>query len=212
MALSQRNAESLRLVVLSVTLAGLWVSASGKADPPPPFPPGIEIPDVFCFRMTDIAEVDGDPEEDRFIFQFELLNWTGTQSFGLYLALNTGTSVTGVQQLAPFFVGASIDSNGRPLGSGDDDLNFPPNDGEGGIKIGQINAWTTILQTNTAAHYVGRPGTLARGLMSRDLLGSTSTTMACSQVPACTIIGGFPVLSSPEAVDNGRNRPPAQSA
>jgi hypothetical protein len=182
----------------------LMVVAPGWADPFPPPPPGVEIPQVFCFRVTDIAAVAGDPEGDRFTFEIEILNWTNRETFDLYFALNPGTGFPGppVQQ-APFFAGASVDLNGRPLGAGDDDLNFPPNDGHPGSKTGQPNGWGVSLQTITAVRYAEPTGTPGNGLAFRDLLGAATTAEACSLVPDCEIVNGSPVVPWPETIDNG---------
>ncbi len=197
----QRKSRLLKMCVLIVGVTGTLGVFEGRADPPPPttFP----IPMVFCFRITDINRVPGDPEGDRFNFEFEVLNWTNTESFDLYISRNTGTGFGVVQQARPFFAGAIVDPNGRPIGGGDDDANFPPADGETGTKVGRANSWGVILQTNNSVRYAEPTGMAGNGMPGRDLLGSGSSAAACNLVPGCIMVGGVPTLPSIETVDNG---------
>lgn len=191
-------------LIVALISAGVWLAPQfAVADPPPPEPPGIEIPEVFCFRITDLADVLGDPEGDRFKLEFEILNWTATEAHRLYLSLSTGTGRNGSRQAKPFIVGSKIDPNGRPFLDGDDDANFPPLDGEPGAKTGQINDWAVSLQTGTSVVYAETTGTAGNGLAARDLLGAATTADACGLVPGCALVSGSPVLSSVESVDNG---------
>ena len=79
-------------------------STGASADPAP------AVPDVFCFRITDIERVPaGGP--NAFLFEFEFLNWTGTPAEGIDLTMNVGTSslVGGIPSIAV----ARVDENGR---------------------------------------------------------------------------------------------------
>lgn len=142
----RKNKTLARLGILlaAFVLGGL----PSVADPPVSPPPGVQFPTIFCLRITDIREVPGDPENDRFEFEFEVLNWTGTPAAGMQFALNQGTGYLGIVDESPFFAVASIDANGLPLVSGDDDANFPPMDGTAGTKTGQTNNWTTVPITD----------------------------------------------------------------
>jgi len=79
------------------------------ADPPPEPVPGKTLPNVFCFRITDIRADKSDPQNDRFIFEFEVLNWTNFDAFKVEISL-AEPDQSGVR-----FVAAGIDSDGRPL-------------------------------------------------------------------------------------------------
>jgi hypothetical protein len=193
-----RSRHASRALVLMLALC-----ASGLiADPPPPSL--FILPEVFCFRITDIRRVADDPEGDRFTFEFEILNWTNQDAHDLYLSLNEGTGILGVVEQLPFFAGAAIDPNGRPLGPGDDDANFPPADGTSvDAKVGQINDWISELQTTTAIRYRELTGLEDMGLPPHDLLGAGDTVSACFLVPGCVIDGlGNPVVADIETVDN----------
>lgn len=98
-----------RLALVAAVLA-LTIPSRGHADP---VPPESNIR-VFCFRITDIQRVAGDPGNDRFRFEFEVLNWTHEQAFSVYIAQNVATGLV-VGDPAPFFAGATLDPNGRPL-------------------------------------------------------------------------------------------------
>lgn len=97
--------------VLALLLATLVfaIPRRARADP---VPIQSSIP-VFCFRITDIERVA--PGSNKFRIEFEVLNWTHEPAYGVYIALNVGTGVKIVGGSPPFFAGASIDSDGRPL-------------------------------------------------------------------------------------------------
>jgi uncharacterized repeat protein (TIGR01451 family) len=103
------NARSRIIVTLLAAVLALAISGHALADPVPPE----SNLQVFCFRITDIQRVAGDPGNDRFRFEFESLNWTNDAAAGVYIALNEGTGA--VIGSAPFFAGADIDADGRPL-------------------------------------------------------------------------------------------------
>ncbi len=95
-------------LALAAALQALIIPSRGHADPVPPE----SNLQVFCFRITDIQRVAGDPGNDRFRFEFEALNWTHQGAFSVYITLNVAT---GLVLNAPRFAGAGIDMNGRPL-------------------------------------------------------------------------------------------------
>ncbi len=99
------------IITLLVVALALIIPGRTLADP---IPDPSAIP-VFCFRITDIVRVAGDPGNDSFRIEFEVLNWSHDSAFGVYIALNEGTGVGTVIDSHPFFVGAEIDSDGRPL-------------------------------------------------------------------------------------------------
>lgn len=105
----------LGLVVGGTLLA---LASQVSADPPP-----APLPDVFCFKITDIERpisaytgddpVNGDLiDDDRFLFEFEVLNWTDSFVYGVQLSLNTGTTT-------PRLSDAFIDRDGRGGSVGD---------------------------------------------------------------------------------------------
>ncbi len=103
------NARLGIIITLLVVALALIIPGRTLADPVPPE----SNLQVFCFRITDIQRVAGDPGNDRFRFEFESLNWTHDGASSIYIALTEGTSA--VSGSAPFFVGADIDTDGRPL-------------------------------------------------------------------------------------------------
>ncbi len=185
--LAKRVALGLLPAMLALAIPGI-----GLADPVP----SSNIP-VFCFRITDIERVVGDPGDDRFRFEFEVLNWTHAEAFGVYIALNEGTGVGGVSGSAPFFAGAAIDSDGRPLVlkdvNGDGAINatdLEDANGNGVLDPGEDqnansrldndpmpgnlnppNDWTVPLATTTAITWTA--GTPVSGI---DLIGFLSGT------------------------------------
>jgi len=112
---------TIRRNSLSIAIASVLASGSALADPPVSNP---DIPPVFCFRITDIerptdAYDNGNPvtgtlvDDDRFLVEFEVLNWTGSPATGLNMSLNAGSS-DGVT-----LAGAGIDRDGRGGSVGD---------------------------------------------------------------------------------------------
>ena len=82
-------------------------AAPAKADPPVGLP-------VFCFRFTDVKEVN----PNRFQFEFEILNWTGANANRLRMEFtSSGEKLPNGQPLnnGVTLVDAFIDTNGRPL-------------------------------------------------------------------------------------------------
>ncbi|MGK7945720.1 MAG: PEP-CTERM sorting domain-containing protein [Microcystaceae cyanobacterium] len=112
------------------------------ADPPVGF-------DVFCFRFTDIRSDQDDPENNKYTFEFEILNWTDQPAYDLDIALNTGTS-DGL-----FLSNPGVDQNGAPLGP--DEVWDPNPRGPQGMMLpdgspalqGTPNEWSVQTSTST---------------------------------------------------------------
>ncbi|ALF55153.1 hypothetical protein ACX27_23735 [Nostoc piscinale CENA21] len=176
------SSSLVNISICTVILAGA-ASAPALADPVPDpvFP---DLPTVFCFRFTDSQLVPGDAGNDRIEFEFEVLNWTNTKASGVDIALNQGNGFGSVREAKPFFAGAGIDPNGRPIGAGDDGL--PP----GNLNI--TNDWRVDSITpgneleKTAIKW--RAGTPINNI---DLLGGTRPS--------------FINPNDPETIDNGDN-------
>ncbi len=186
------------------TLSGAAAVALGGtfAQPALADPPAIPLlPNVFCFRITDI-EHTGD---DSFQFEFEVLNWTDEEAFTVAINLTNKSDVS--------FVNGSgdIDSNGRPLGP----AAIPPPDPLGNQPTN--NDWMASSSSETAIQWdAGTP------IPNIDLIGihngSSSTQETIYKVnnqPVGT--GSFPkkdfnppnpqIPNSgvPETIDNGTN-------
>jgi|GEM_PF-3906625 len=147
---------------LLAVAAGLAAALPVLADPPPasdfPLPPNI-----FCFRITDVerplnAYVDDNPAnalkagaEGRFLFEFEVLNWTNENAIGLQMAMNTGTSA-GVGLTDAF-----VDKDGRGGTAGSaSDFKFGEIDGQ---KNSAGTRSATSGHTDAIAHQSGRGNT-----------------------------------------------------
>lgn len=120
------------LVIALIVAAFSWSTVD-----PVPRP---DIPQVFCFRITDIIADKSDPEGDRFIIEFEVLNWTDTPATGMMINTNVGVS-SGPG--SPVFDSAAVDANGRPISSGDD--NGDPSDELSPV----TNDWTVTTSTSS---------------------------------------------------------------
>lgn len=175
----------LALVLAAPSIAAAAPTAST------PFP----VPPVYALRVTDIDDLGG----NTFEFLFEIQNWTNIEAHGLVAAVAgpTGLPIVGAP---PAFSFAGIDGNGRPLGGGNDDANFPPGDATGlPPKIGVFNTWGVSLQTVTQARWTEPTSLPGFGVPPRDLFGAGSPAAACGLIPGCvTGIGYFH-----ESVDNG---------
>jgi len=178
---------------LTATIATLFFGSIDQvalADPPPPGP--IILPDVFCFRFTDITADKDDPEGDKFRFEFEVLNWTNMSADGVRIALNEGTD-NGVS-----FVDAEVDLNGRPIG--------PDGDGQPNDNLDKANRWSVTESTSTAIQWDVGDNQFAEPISNNDLLGATNNPQACALVPGCQLDAfGNPVIPDLETIDNGDN-------
>jgi hypothetical protein len=188
-------------------LATVPLSSSVRADPPPE--PNVP---VFCFRVTDILNVAGDAEGDRFQFEFEILNWTNANAHGMDLSLTQRNfQVFGITSgSAPFIAGASVDVLGRPIGSGNDDANFAAvADSPGflngvGAKVGQPNNW--VVSNQTASQVKWRdPSPPNNPLLNRDLLNPNLTlAQKVALVPGAVLLANdSAAVPNFETVDNG---------
>jgi|GEM_PF-2968325 MYXO-CTERM domain-containing protein len=192
------------IMFVLVSLAG---TSAALADPPPPPPPPPRpelfpaiLPQMFCFRVSDIERVPS--STNGFILSFEVLNWTNVSAEGLVVAQNQLS--TGLQGAAPRFSsstipgltggqsfgGASIDPDGRggPRGqpAGGNDIGPGTFDvpamhsgrGRGDIP-GLLNDWSAAPVPvgparirNTAAYWTR--GAIGTPIPARDVLGAAS--------------------------------------
>jgi hypothetical protein len=110
-----RGDQDVRLVIGSLVTA---LSASTATADPVPI-----LPEVFCFRITDIGRISGldGTDGNDFVFEFEVLNWSDTPAAGVVIASTIGTS--GFGSTSPTISGIGIDADGRggPLGGTDID-------------------------------------------------------------------------------------------
>jgi hypothetical protein len=168
------------------------------ADPPVDGGPRNDpIPQVFCFRITDVEQVIG--FDDRFNFEFEVLNWTATPAAGLALMRTVGATTT--EGVAPFIAAASVDPDGRggppggaDIGSGVADA---PEMQSGRGNHAFDNDWTVAGSSATAVSWSG--GT---AIPNRDLIGASAPggILPSDLVP---IAGGLTDDTGDTAVDGG---------
>jgi len=104
--------KKLSLFPITVLVAAIFVVIPVPvfADPPV-FPPNpdVVLPKVFCIRITDIRADKTDPENNKFTFEFEVLNWSNGFATDVHFSLALPDS-SGVR-----FMGAGVDTDGRPL-------------------------------------------------------------------------------------------------
>jgi hypothetical protein len=194
------------------------ISKPALADPPPN--PG--LPSIFCFRITDIREDKTDPENNKFTFEFETLNWTDRPATDIDIALNVGTD-NGL-----FFSNSGVDQNGAPLGS---DPNWNPNPRVPGGPIlppgspapfGTPNKWSVTESTST---YIRWANGLEPAIPNIDLLDISNKVGEAGEeftvayinnsLPDASSTGSFPNKDfdppygghrgNQETVDNGTN-------
>lgn len=156
-------------LALALTLVALPNSPT-LADPPPPTPVDLPVDifgpaRVFCYRVTDIKQV-GDPAENNFQFEFEVLNWSNRPADGVSISLNEGTEAGNRQGSAPSLFIAGVDQTGRPIGAAGDNAQLPggapPTDNDWGImKVsGSTITWggpTAIPGLDLLTGYDGQP-------------------------------------------------------
>jgi len=200
-------------------VTGILPTVPAWADPPngtvltvPTIPPHI-LPPVFCFRITDISDVPGDPEGNAFDFGFEVLNWTNATVFGV--SLSKASDLRGPTAGSnPSFSGSSIDAGGRPVGSGNDDANYSPADGAVmPAKIGAANGFTASGGSSTSQSFFS----VGAGIPNRDLVGvppgpgPARTAASLALVPSESGVGaspnfvgafGRPFIPNFETIDN----------
>lgn len=104
----KNKALSSRSRYLAAAIASL-IAGPALADPPPIG----NLPNVFCFRITDIERPVGGSatDPDKYFIEFEVLNWTGFDAAGLSLSLNAGTTNNSGDAIQ--IVDAYIDVDGR---------------------------------------------------------------------------------------------------
>jgi hypothetical protein len=179
----------------------LAFAGGAYADPPPTNPPDIVLPNVFCFRITDIERVAGDPGANAFNFEFEVLNWTNKPAASVALMSTVGSKA--VVGAIPTISGNSIDVNGRggPTGGSDiGDVIFDPVAIHSGRGRGDIPAATNdwVALGSTAASAIWDASTFGgTPVPFRNLLGAGSTAAACALVPGCFLdASGNPVTTA----------------
>jgi len=195
----------LLFAVAAIMIFSLYALPNQVRADPPPDPPGPTLPIVFCFRITDINQVSGDPEGDKFTFEFEVLNWSDTDADGVEMILAKPARGN------VFISGADVDSNGRPLlfvdVDGDGNVTDPPGaedledtNGNGVLDPGEdlngngrldndsipgnqniSNDWSVTDQTPTKVTW-SAPNA-ASAVTFRDLLGATTTQQANQLIP-----------------------------
>ncbi|GGA34395.1 PEP-CTERM sorting domain-containing protein [Okeania sp. KiyG1] len=193
--------QAVLVAIASTFGVGVKVALADPAVNPP-----TTLPQVFCFRFTDIKAVEDDPEGDKFQIAFEVLNWSNQPAAGVRIALNQGTR--GFEGAAPTLAGAGIDANGRPLGPDADPLT--------GNQL-FTNTGSVVQSTDTAIQWDASQfnfNTFIDGpIPNRDLLapGPRNTPGACALVPGCQVVGhpnpffGRPNIADPETIDDGNN-------
>jgi len=156
------------------------------------------VPSIFCFRITHIDADKSDPENDRFHFLFEALNWADKPAAGVYIAIAEGSAFPG----APFFTAATIDANGRPIGPVSDPP--PGNDNP-------PNNWAASSVTNTAIMW--KAGATGTPIPFIDLItaGQIDRCNACALVPGCECVINpgdettTPTIANLETIDDTLN-------
>ena len=146
------------------------------ADPPP----NLDLPTVFCFRVTDIERVVDSQgtvvDDSSFYVTFEVLNWTNRPATGVKLDLASdtggGTSpgvsigdafidvngrggTTGTSAADPAY--GEIGGGGPGTASSMDTKNINPADAmpfhDGRGTINHPNDWRTLSQSSTSAFW-----------------------------------------------------------
>lgn len=191
-----------------------------KADPPPTTLP------VFCWRFTDVKQVDA--ATNTFQFEFEVLNWTTKPADALtvYFPL-PGTRVGNVPSGDLLNKGnvainsASVDSDGRFLPPGPaipPPGNQPTQNGwSASLSTGNLD----IYATKTAIYQHDPSNALSKKIPNIDLVqivnssGTTDQAIAKindlpNPVISPTSTGSFPngdfnPINDPETIDNGTN-------
>lgn len=119
-----------RILVLSLGSLLLFLFAGPAFTDPAASPPpcNVMLDRLFCGRITFIEADPADAEQDRYFFEGEIVNWTNKDCYGLRLVLNRGGVASGPDpgDQTPYFCGAFLDSNGRPLDDQQTMPIFPP--------------------------------------------------------------------------------------
>lgn len=200
-----------------------------KADPPP-----ARVPQVFCFKIMDVAISQTTP--GRVTIEFEALNWSDTPADGIEMIL--AQPVNGDVTISS----ASIDSNGRPLYpvdvNGDSTNTDPPDAGDmkdtntnGILDIGEdtnnsgrldndpapgnlatSNGWSATSVTATKVVWSANVG---GAIPNQDLIGAGSIAAASALIPHVapqppgplgqTTVDNNGLVTPLEAIDDGNN-------
>jgi hypothetical protein len=158
----------------AIALTGNLASPA-LADPPPPTE---KLPPVFCFRITDIEQTDG----DNFLFEFQVLNWTDQEAEDVSISLTSRSDLS--------FSGASV--------TPETDLPATP---PGNIE--KYNNWDVTNSGTTAIQWNADSSTNEKTygpIPNIDLLGPP-------QLTSDTIVDLIPSYNpvDPETWDNGNN-------
>jgi len=104
----------------------IQIFADPPVSPPPNAPTGTIMPKVFCIKITDIRADKDDVENNKFTFEFEVLNWSRTPATDVHIALampdtsgvrfvaDTGT-VHDNKLPSDGDISDGVDEDGRPL-------------------------------------------------------------------------------------------------
>lgn len=151
------------------------LASPGLADPPPPTE---KLPPVFCFRITDIEQTDG----DSFLFEFQVLNWTDQEAEDVSISLTSRSDLS--------FSGASVTPETELPAT-------PPGNIERYNNWDVTNSGTTAIQWNADSSTNGQT---YGPIPNIDLLGPPQLTLD-------TIDNLIPSYNpdDPETWDNGNN-------
>jgi hypothetical protein len=140
-----------KLYATAAGVAAMFSHFSVKADPPPePM-----LPDLFCFRITDIAQVKSDLTGKTFDFEFEVLNWGKQPAYGVSIALDVQSGLA--------FSGGGTDPLGRKLVLPPSEQPPPGNMSMSALYptptyVAPGNSWAVSVDTATAIQWQGTPG------------------------------------------------------
>ena len=140
---------------MAILLGAIFVVSPAPIFADPPITPPIEgtvMPKVFCFKITDIRADKDDPENNKFTFEFEVLNWSNRPATDVHIALAqpdtsgvrfVSDSGTVLDNKLPGDADISdgVDEDGRPLYTAVDEFGDPfpleDLDGDGILDFGE---------------------------------------------------------------------------
>lgn len=160
----------------------------------PATPCGLQPDQLPGIRITGTRAVPGN--DDAWEVMVQVLNWTGRDLTGLRIAV--GAASTAIDGGPPRLVGASVDPNGRPFGSG------------ARLPLGNqpmVHPWSMTLQTSTLAIYEGSalPATVwgAASGPYDPAIDATSCAAALTTMIPGGVVSGTDLLVDPNALDDG---------